>query len=39
MIAVSAFVMISFADASSALGIGLLCGAIVAATSRTYADS
>ena len=39
MIAVSAFVMISFADASSALAIGLLCGAIVAATSRTYADS
>jgi O-antigen ligase len=39
MIALSAFVMISFADASSALGIGLLCGAIVAATSRTYADS
>ena len=38
MIAISAFVMISFADASSALGIGLLCGAIVAATSRTYAD-
>jgi O-antigen ligase len=39
MIALSAFVMISFADASSALAIGLLCGAIVAATSRTYADS
>jgi O-antigen ligase len=39
MIALSATVMISFADASSALAIGLLCGAIVAATSRTYADS
>jgi O-antigen ligase len=38
MIALSAFVMISFADASSALAIGLLCGAIVAATSRSYAD-
>lgn len=38
MIALSAVVMISIADASSALAIGLLCGAIVAATSRTYAD-
>ena len=37
-IALSAFVMISFADASSALAIGLLCGAIVAATSRTYVE-
>lgn len=38
MIAVSAFVMISFADASSALAIGMLCAAIVTATSRTSAD-
>jgi O-antigen ligase len=38
MIALSATVMISFADASSALAIGLLCGAIAAATSRTYVD-
>jgi O-antigen ligase len=37
-IALSAFVMISFADASSALAIGLLCGAIVAATSRTSVE-
>jgi O-antigen ligase len=39
MIALSAFVMISFADASSALAIGLIAGAVVAATSRTYVDS
>ena len=38
MIALSAFVMISFADAASALAIGLLCGAIVAATSRTSVE-
>jgi O-antigen ligase len=37
-IALSAFVMISIADASSALAIGLLCGAIVAATARSYVD-
>ena len=38
MIALSAFVMISFADASSALALGLLCGALVAATSRNYVE-
>jgi O-antigen ligase len=38
MIALSAFVMISIADAASALAIGLLCGAIVAGTSRAYAE-
>jgi O-antigen ligase len=38
MIALSAVVMISFADAASALAIGLLAGAIAAATSATYAD-
>jgi O-Antigen ligase len=37
-IALSAFVMISFADASSALALGLLCGAIVVATSRTNVE-
>jgi O-antigen ligase len=36
MIALSAVVMISFADAASALAIGLLCGALAA--SRTFAD-
>ena len=39
MIALSAFVMISFADAASALAIGLVAGAIAAATTRTYVDS
>jgi O-antigen ligase len=34
MIALSAFVMISFADAASALALGLLCGALAAA--RTF---
>jgi O-antigen ligase len=41
MIALSAFVMISFADAPSALALGLITGAIVAATStsRTRVES
>jgi O-antigen ligase len=38
MIALSAVVMISFADSSSALAISLLAGAIAATTSRTFAD-
>jgi O-antigen ligase len=38
MIMLSAVVMISFADASSALAIGLLAGAVVAATTRGAED-
>jgi O-antigen ligase len=38
MIMLSAVVMISFADASSALAIGLLAGAVVAATARGAED-
>jgi hypothetical protein len=38
LIVLSATVMISFADASSALALGLVTGAIAAATSRTYVE-
>ena len=38
LIAISATVMISFADAASALSLGVVTGAIAAATARTYVD-